>query len=503
MKILILASNPRNDLNLDDEVRLLKRVIERSRDRDQVEIVNESGVQVEDLQFLLLRHQPQIVHFSGHGSGEEGLIFKSQEGGERWVRSEALANLFGLNRISSHVQCVLLNACYSEAQANAIVNGIDYVVGMSHEIQDNAAIAFSKGFYLALGEGCSIEEAFEFGCNAIQLEITGSSKVRSAVPEPQRRLEVVDAVAKTIIPEHLKPILKKRSALVSFQTATPHQPLTQEKREEIQLEVDRALAEEETSLEQFREQVREYLQDHKLLDYEKDLLEALREDLGLTQAEANRVLEEEFEPIRQAREAYKRRLNALIKYYPFSDAIQGELKKFQLQRDLSDEEVNEISQPILEQAEVKHQAKLRQQAQQEYEAKLQRYEQEFRKAIDSQYPIEGEMRQRLKRFQQVLELKAQDVARIEETIVAPKEVAYQEKRRQSAYQQLVEQQYEQTRKQPEVEQATAPSDWFWLVAFILVAFLAGVMGFLLWSNLLDVSPQGDSPILTPPLESPQ
>jgi hypothetical protein len=48
------------------------------------------------------------------------------------------------------------------------VSNINYVVGMSHEIQDNAAIAFSKGFYLALGYNCSIEEAYEFGCNAIK-----------------------------------------------------------------------------------------------------------------------------------------------------------------------------------------------------------------------------------------------------------------------------------------------------------------------------------------------
>jgi hypothetical protein len=104
-------------------------------------------VRVGDLQGLLLRHQPQIVHFCGHGAGEAGLIFKMDGGDEQWVRADALAGMFGLNPIRSHVKCVLLNACYSEEQANAIVSGIDYVVGMSHAIQDNAAIAFSKGFY--------------------------------------------------------------------------------------------------------------------------------------------------------------------------------------------------------------------------------------------------------------------------------------------------------------------------------------------------------------------
>ena len=234
-KILILASNPRKDLDLDEEIRLLRNVVAQSRDRNQIEVVSEPGVRVGDLQGLLLRHKPEIVHFCGHGGGEEGLIFKMEGGGEQWVRAEALAGMFGLNPICSHVKCVLLNACYSEKQAEAIVKGIDYVVGMSHEIQDDAAIAFSKGFYLALGEGCSIDDAFEFGKNAIHLEISGSSKKRSAVSEAQRKLEVIDAVTNTSIPEHLKPILKKKSALTldeSPELSSSNLNLSQKKKEE-------------------------------------------------------------------------------------------------------------------------------------------------------------------------------------------------------------------------------------------------------------------------------
>jgi hypothetical protein len=113
-KILILASNPRKDLDLDDEIRLIRQVINQNldRDRDLFEVVSEPGVRVGDLQRLLLQHKPQIVHFCGHGSGEEGLIFKMDGGGEQWVQADALATMFGLNPICSHINCVLLNACY-------------------------------------------------------------------------------------------------------------------------------------------------------------------------------------------------------------------------------------------------------------------------------------------------------------------------------------------------------------------------------------------------------
>jgi formylglycine-generating enzyme required for sulfatase activity len=246
MKILILASNPRKDLNLDDEIRLLRKAIDQSRDRDRFEVVSEPGVRVEDLQRLLLRHKPEVVHFCGHGSGEEGLIFKMDGGGEQSVRADALADMFGLNPICRHVKCVLLNACYSEKQANAIVSRIHYVVGMSHEIQDNAAIAFSKGFYLALGEGCSIDDAFEFGRNAIQLEISGSSKkMQSATAvEEVRKFEVANTIQQTAIPEHLKPILKRNPTLTQSNQDVfgSEQTLSQVEREKIQLDVATALS---------------------------------------------------------------------------------------------------------------------------------------------------------------------------------------------------------------------------------------------------------------------
>lgn len=80
------------------------------------------GVRVGDLQLLLLRHRPEIIHFCGHGSGEEGLIFKVDGGGEQRLKASGLATLFGL---CSFVKCVLLNACYSQVQARAIAQRTD------------------------------------------------------------------------------------------------------------------------------------------------------------------------------------------------------------------------------------------------------------------------------------------------------------------------------------------------------------------------------------------
>jgi hypothetical protein len=116
----------------------------------------------------MLDFEPRIVHFCGHGSGADGLILEDNNGFSRPVSSPALGNLFRL--FSDKVQCVVLNSCHSEHQAEAISRHIPYVVGMKKAIGDQAAINFAIGFYRALGAGHSIQFAYETGRSAIELE---------------------------------------------------------------------------------------------------------------------------------------------------------------------------------------------------------------------------------------------------------------------------------------------------------------------------------------------
>ncbi|MBC6432226.1 CHAT domain-containing protein [Nostoc sp. HG1] len=181
--ILILASSPVDEarLRLDKEVREIDEGLRRSQKRDQFRLEKRGAIRADDIRRALLDTQPQIVHFCGHGAGDQGLVIEDEEGKSKLVSTEALASLFEL--FAQDVECVLLNACLSEVQANAIVQHINYVIGMSDSVGDNAAIKFATGFYDALGAGKSIEIAYKFGCNAIQLEN---------------------------IPEHLTPKLKKK-----------------------------------------------------------------------------------------------------------------------------------------------------------------------------------------------------------------------------------------------------------------------------------------------------
>jgi len=125
------------------------------------------AVRPRDIQQAMLDFKPQIIHFSGHGADEDGLVFEDIDGQSKLIGGEDLADLFDL--FSDRIECVVLNACYSETQAEAIRQKIQYVIGMNQTIGDRAAIEFAVGFYAAIGAGESYEFAFKLGCNAIRL----------------------------------------------------------------------------------------------------------------------------------------------------------------------------------------------------------------------------------------------------------------------------------------------------------------------------------------------
>jgi len=168
-RILFLSANPTSysRIRLDEEVRRIQTDLKSAKERDNLELKQESAVTTDTLMQSILDESPRIVHFSGHGE-QQGIILENEIGEPKMVSMEALAALFKLFKDS--VECVVLNSCYSKNQAKAIKLHIPYVVGMNTAVPDKAAIAFSKGFYKALGAGKDIPFAFKLGVAAIKLE---------------------------------------------------------------------------------------------------------------------------------------------------------------------------------------------------------------------------------------------------------------------------------------------------------------------------------------------
>ncbi|GAB1544917.1 hypothetical protein NUACC21_75930 [Scytonema sp. NUACC21] len=167
--ILILAANPKNttQLRLAEEVREIEEALKRAENRSQFVLQTRWAVRPRDLVRAMTELKPNIVHFCGHGNAEEGIALEDNQGNTQLVNIEGLANLF--KSFTNQVECVLLNACYSRFQVDAISQYINHVIGMEQEIKDRDAIEFAVSFYDALGSGETYEVAYRLGCVAMQL----------------------------------------------------------------------------------------------------------------------------------------------------------------------------------------------------------------------------------------------------------------------------------------------------------------------------------------------
>jgi hypothetical protein len=173
--ILFLAANPTgtDSRALDREAREIQTELERSGFRDCFELETRWAVEPLDLLRELRKLKPTVIHFSGHGGPESagesqrGLFFQGFDGRAQLVSTEALEETF--KAAGASVKLVVLNACYSEPQAQALLAHIDCVVGMSGASRDDVARSFAIGFYGGLGERESVAAAYEQGCAAIRL----------------------------------------------------------------------------------------------------------------------------------------------------------------------------------------------------------------------------------------------------------------------------------------------------------------------------------------------
>jgi CHAT domain len=192
IKVLFLVSNPltQDRLALDEECRQISAKIRSSDHRDAIELIAAWAVRPADLQELLLRHRPHVVHFSGHGmpsasvvsiapgtgsprrdmvraDGDraEQLVLVGEDGQHQPMSKAALVDLFSV--LKDNVHLVILSACRSAPIAEALAEVIPCAIGIHAQISDAAAMTFAASFYQALGFGRNIQEAFELGKNAL------------------------------------------------------------------------------------------------------------------------------------------------------------------------------------------------------------------------------------------------------------------------------------------------------------------------------------------------
>jgi hypothetical protein len=158
--VLLIAGTPEGGeepLRLDREAREIDVKVQSSAYRDHIELRWMQATQVRDLIDALNRHQPDVVHFSGHGAESE-LLFERPDGTPLALSGEQLATL--LQTAPHRIRLMVFNACNSATQAEAATEWAEFAIGMEQPIGDDAAKEWAGQFYGSLASGQTVARAF-------------------------------------------------------------------------------------------------------------------------------------------------------------------------------------------------------------------------------------------------------------------------------------------------------------------------------------------------------
>ena len=210
VRILLLSASPwkMSRILVDAEAREIFERIQEGAYRDRFELCNHTAVRPGDLQRLLLMHEPHIVHFSGHGSKNGKIVLGEPHGRAKALDQHRLTDVFAL--YNNHVRLVLLNACFTAAQARSIAEVVDYSIGTATPIGDKASVAFAGAFYRALGFGKSIRDAFKSA--TAELALTKMPRSRGIVLFVRNGINEGDQFPRIDADEGLPQLEKHRTA---------------------------------------------------------------------------------------------------------------------------------------------------------------------------------------------------------------------------------------------------------------------------------------------------
>ncbi|MGE9990751.1 CHAT domain-containing protein [Paratractidigestivibacter faecalis] len=167
--VLYLGVSPEDAVRLrtDEEARDIREAIRLSDNPDSIAFEDRWATRQNDLLQALNEVNPEIVHFSGHGAEDGSLAIEDSAGKTLLVSKDVMAAV--IEAAAERVRLVVFNACFSDEQADKILEHVDAVIGMSDSISDEAALAFARQLYSSIGFGLSLAQAFKQARAAIAL----------------------------------------------------------------------------------------------------------------------------------------------------------------------------------------------------------------------------------------------------------------------------------------------------------------------------------------------
>jgi hypothetical protein len=191
----------------------------------------------------------------------------------------------------------------------------------------------------------------------------------------------------------------------------------------------------------YRRQVEKYSSRGAISSIGRTILDKLQTQLRISPIVAGEIEAEVLRPYQERLDnlhRYQQAFEAAVKHeYPLSNYVQSELEDLLEILGLRREDIDSVEQEIITRS---------QNERRDYQQKSQRYEEEFRRAVESEYPLSPHARNGLNDFQKSLGLKAEDVEKIELPILAQK---YQQDMESQRLKQKQEQEQEKLKREQE------------------------------------------------------
>ncbi|GIJ48331.1 hypothetical protein Val02_52170 [Virgisporangium aliadipatigenens] len=171
--ILVASADPlrSSHTRLDEEQRAIVRAVTMAHAHERLTVRGIGAVRFTDLRSALLASRPTVLHLSGHGTARGEIVFLDDHGLPQTAPAAVLTGLFRILR--GELRCVVLSACFTDAQAVAAAAHVPCVVGMSGRVADADAIRYTAAFYDGLAHGGDVRTAHELGLLELERERLG------------------------------------------------------------------------------------------------------------------------------------------------------------------------------------------------------------------------------------------------------------------------------------------------------------------------------------------
>jgi CHAT domain-containing protein len=180
---MVASPSDQAQLDVEHEKQRLRDALGPLEQRGLLKLRWVEGQTPHDLQKKLLERNWHVFHFIGHGGfdprSQEGVLALANDQGKTHLLSAT--DLGRLLAQRSSLRLVVLNACqgamgnktdlFSSTAATLARKGLPAVLAMQYEITDQAAIEFTRGFYVALAAGIPVDEAVTQARTSINLGV--------------------------------------------------------------------------------------------------------------------------------------------------------------------------------------------------------------------------------------------------------------------------------------------------------------------------------------------